>query len=163
MLAITAAIKPLLLRLPAGGAVVGGTPLVRTLLVMCLSATERTTQVDAPRAARMGQEVDPTACAGHEALPQLGMGLQDRVQSGLILTNKWISAIVLVPVIANRENFPDCYNKKPRRAVTMSSSLITPSSYRLDAQASRGRARFFCALPRNRRSCSGTTATTRTP
>ena len=114
---------------------------------MVLSATERTTQVRAPGKARMRQEVNPTVCAAHEATPQLGMGLQDRVQSGLIVTDQRVGAIVPVPVVAKRENFPDCDDKKPRLSLTMRSVLVTPSSYRLDAKASRGRARFFCGLP----------------
>jgi hypothetical protein len=118
-----------------------------TLSAMVLAATERTTQVEATCAARMRQKANPAVRAADDATPQLGMGLQDRVQSGLILTDKRVGAIVLVPVIAKRENFPDRYDKKARLSLTMPSVLHTPSSYLPDAKASRGRARLFYGLP----------------
>ena len=88
--------------------------MTRTLSAMVLSATERTTQVRAPRAARMRQEVNPTVYAAHEATPQLGMGLQDRVQSGLIVTDQRVGAVVLVPIAPESEELPDEDNKKAR-------------------------------------------------
>lgn len=123
-----------------------------TLPSMVLSATEWTTQVQATRAARMRQKANPAVRAANGTTPQLGMGLQDRVQSGLILTDKRVGAIVLVPVIAKRENFPDRYDKKARLSLTMRSVLHTPSSYLPDAKASRGRARIFYGLPPKARS-----------
>lgn len=83
----------------------------------------------------MREKANAAQLAGNEATLQLqlGMRLHDRVQRSLILTDKRVSAIVLVPVIAKRENFPDRYDKKARLSVTMLSVLHTPSSYLLDA------------------------------
>ena len=71
------------------------------------------------------------------------MGLQDRVQRGLILPDKRPGAIVLMPIRAKREKPLDGYGKKAKLSVIMSIALHTPSSYLFDANASRGRARFF--------------------
>jgi hypothetical protein len=97
----------------------------------------------------MREKANAALLAGNEATlqPQLGMGLHDRVQRSLILTDKRLSAVVLAPVVAKRENFLDRYDKKARLSVIMLSVLCTPSSYLLDAKASRGRARSFCCLP----------------
>lgn len=146
--AVAEAIETFLLRFPRGSAVVGRTPLVGTLPGMLLPATERTTQVRAMCVAGMRQKANAAVCAANNATPQFGMGLEDRIQSGLILTDKRLGAIVLVPVIAKRENFPDGDDKKARFSLIMLSVLHTPSSYLLDAKASRGRARFFYARKR---------------
>ena len=71
------------------------------------------------------------------------MGLQDRVQRGLILPDKRPGAIVLMPIRAKREKLLDGYGKKARLSAIISIVLYTPSSYLFDANASRGRARFF--------------------
>jgi hypothetical protein len=70
------------------------------------------------------------------------MVAQDRIERDLILTNKRASAIVLVPIRAKRKEFPDGYDKNAKFSVKMLVSF-TPSSYELDAHASRSRARFF--------------------
>lgn len=145
--AAATAIETFFLLFPNRTAVVGRAAVARTLPAMVLSATERTTQVEATRAARMRQKANPAVRAADGATPQFGMGLQNRVQSGLILTDKRVGAIVLMPVIAKRENFPDRYDKKARLSLTMRSVLHTPSSYLPDAKASRGRARLFYGPP----------------
>ena len=48
-----------------------------------------------------------------------------------------------MPIRAKREKLLDGYGKKARLSVTMLSVVFTSSSYLLDANASRGRARFF--------------------
>jgi hypothetical protein len=96
----------------------------------------------------MREKANPALLAENDTTLQLqlGMGFHDRVQRSLILPDKRVSAVVLVPVIAKRENFPDRYDKKARLSLTMWSVTFTPSSYLLDAKASRGRARIFVAL-----------------
>jgi hypothetical protein len=147
--AAAAAIVTFLLRFPAGRSVVGSTSLVGTLATMVLPATEGTTQVQATRVTGVREKPNAALYAGNDATLQLRMGLQDRVQSSLILADDRLGAIVLVPVIAKRENFPDCYDKKARLSVIMQSVSFTPSSYLLDAKASRGRARTFSRPQRN--------------
>jgi hypothetical protein len=70
---------------------------------------------------------------------------QNRVQSHLILTNKRISAVVLVPIARKGENLLQRYDKNSRFSVMMR-RLLTTSSYSLDAKASRGGARIFYEL-----------------
>jgi hypothetical protein len=130
------------------------------LPAVVVPTAERTTQVQAINVPGMREKANAALNAGNDATPQLRMGLQDRVQSGLILTDKRTGAIVLVPVIAKRENFLDCYDKKARFSLIMLSVLHTPSSYLLDAKASRGRARLFYACIETPRQHSGTIAAT---
>lgn len=114
---------------------------------------EWTTQIPPTSVAGMREEPNPTVRAVCDAPLKLGMGVQDRVQRGLILLDKRSGAIVLVPIRAKREKPLDGYGKKARLSVTMWIVLCTPSSYPLDANASRGRARFFV---RNRQGTAGT-------
>jgi hypothetical protein len=139
-------VDSLLLRLPGRRPVVRGAPLGGTLLPMVLPATERTTQVPPACIAGMREEANPAVRAENCAPAKLGMGLQDRVQRGLILPYKRAGAIVLMPICAKRENLLDGYDKKARLSTIIFIVIYTPSSYLFDANASRGRARFFCAL-----------------
>jgi hypothetical protein len=78
---------------------------------------------------------------------------QDGVQGQLILTNERLGAVVLVPILAKSKNFRDGYSKRDRLSVKMLIVLGMSSSYSLDANASRGRARIFHAFtpkPRQR-------------
>lgn len=75
---------------------------------------------------------------------QTGIIAQDRIERSLILTNKRASAVVLMPIRAKRKEFPDGYDKNDRFSDKMLIVLDTSSSYSLDANASRGRARIFC-------------------
>ncbi len=146
---VAAAIVTLLRLSSAWRSIVRGTTSVGRLSTSVLPAAERTTQVRATCVPRMREKANPALLAaqrGNAPAADSGMGLHDRVQRSLILPDKRLSAIVLVPVIAKRENFPDRYDKKARLSVTMRSVIITPSSYLLDAKASRGRARIFVAL-----------------
>jgi len=138
-----AAIQPFLLPPADGRLIVGGTALAGTLPPVTLPTPERTPQVPPTCVAGMREEANPAVRAVREAPLKLGMGLQDRVQRGLILPDKRPGAIVLVPIRAKRENLLEGYGKKAKLSVTMWSVLCTPSSYPLDANASRGRARFF--------------------
>ena len=94
--------------------------------------------------------MDRTAC-------QTGMIAQNRIQRGLILTNKRTGTIVLMPVRAKRKEFPGGYDKNARFSVKMLSVLGTPSSYELEANASRSRARFFCGSAQKDRRSDRTT------
>ena len=91
----------------------------------------------------MRQEANPAVAAPHRAVAQLGMIAQHRVQRELILTNKRIGAFVLVPILAKAKNFRDGYGKTSRFSVRILSCCCITSSYSLDANASRSRARFF--------------------
>jgi hypothetical protein len=100
----------------------------------------------------MSEKANSAVNAASDTPLKLGMRLQDRVQRELILLDKRLSAVVLVPVRAKRENFLDRYNKKARFSVRIRNVTFTPSSYLVDAKASRGRARFFVAA---RELCDG--------
>ena len=123
--------------------IVGGAPLVGRLPTMLPPATERTTQLPPACVAGMRQKADAAVDAVSNAFLKLGMGLQDRVERGLILPNKRLGAIILVPICLKREKLLDGYNKKARLSVRIWIVLCTPSSYLIDAKASRSRARFF--------------------
>ena len=116
------------------------------------STAEWTTQVPPTCVPGMGEKPNPAVQAGSGATLKLGMGLQNRVQRGLILQDKRLGAIVLMPIRTKREKLLDAYGKKTRLSVIIL-MLFTPSSYHLGAKATRGRARFFvrdgrgCAPP----------------
>jgi hypothetical protein len=141
--ALAAGVEPLLLRFPDCRSVVRGAPLGGTLLPMVLPAPERTPQVLPTCVAGMREEANPAVRTGDCGPAKLGMGPQDRVQRSLILPDKRAGAVVLVPICAKREKLLDGYGKKARLSAIIFIALYTPSSYLFDANASRGRARFF--------------------
>ena len=112
---------------------------------MVLSATKRATQVPPIGVPGMSQKANPTVNAGYRAATQGRMRLQHRVQHGLILPDKRVGAIVLVPIRPKREKFLDGDCKKARLSVKIWIRFSTPSSYLVDAKASRGRPRIFVA------------------
>jgi hypothetical protein len=91
----------------------------------------------------MREEANPAIRAVRHAAPKFGMGLHNRVQRGLIVPDQRPGAIVLMPIYAKREKLPDGDGKKASLSTILSNDLCTPSSYRPEANASRGRARFF--------------------
>jgi len=119
-------------------------PLVRLLAATMLTASEWTVEIPPMRVPRVCQEANGTVTAVDRTACQTGIIAQDRIERSLILTNKRTSAIVLMPSRAKTKEFPNGYNKNARFSVKMLISFDTPSSYELDAQASRSRARFFC-------------------
>ena len=133
-----------LLFLPLGRAIVGGTPLVGRLPAMMLSATKRTTQYLAPFVPGIREKADAAVSARNDAPLQFGMGPEDGVQRDQILSNQRPGAVVLVPICPEREELPGGDDKKAKLWVTMEMFSHTPSSYLTEADASRGRARFFC-------------------
>ena len=120
-----------------------GTPLVGTLPLMVLSTTKRTTQIDSTCVAGMSQKPNPAVNALYRTVMQFGIVFQNRIQRGLILTHNRLGTIVLVPILRKRENFLDCQDNKTRFSVILRRLFNTPSSYLVDAKASRGKARAF--------------------
>jgi hypothetical protein len=112
---------------------------------MMLTATEGTAQIKTTRVARMREEANLTLAAVNRATFQIGMFAQDAIEGDLILTNKRIGAVVLVPIFTKREQLRDRYRKSARFSVKMLISFCISSSYSLDAKASRCRARIFYA------------------
>jgi len=112
---------------------------------MVLPAAERAAEIPAVPVAGMREEANPALAAAHRAAPQLGTFPQDSVQGELILTNERPGAVVLVPILAKSKNFRDGYRKSDRLSVKILIVLCISSSYSLDANASRGRARIFHA------------------
>ena len=96
----------------------------------------------------MSEKADPAVATAHQAPAQCAMVPQNRPQRDLILTNKRPGRIVPVPVGAKLVNLFQAYEKKARFCVIMRIVLSMSSSYRLNAKPSRGRARIFCAPPR---------------
>jgi len=153
---LAASIEPLLLRLPGRRPVIRGAPLAGTLLPMLLPAAKRAPQVSPTCVAGMREKANPAVRAGNGAPAKLGMGLQDQVQRSLVLPDKRAGAIVPVPIRTKREKPLDGYGKKAKPSAILFIALYTPSSYLFDANASRGRARFFVRRGR------GSTKTVRT-
>ena len=138
-----------------GRLIVRDTPFVGTLPLMVPPATERTTQVPAMSILGIREKPNPAVSAANDATLKLRMGLQGAVQRGQILLDKRPGAILLVPIRLKRENLLDGDDKKARLSVIMLIVLSTPSSYFREANASRGRARFF-ALQTNIPTTTGT-------
>jgi hypothetical protein len=110
------------------------------------SATERATQIAPTGVTRMCQEPNPAVDAVDGTATELRIRRQHRVQRGLVLPNERISAIILVPIRAKRENLLDADNKKARLSITIGGALYTLPSYRPGAPAPRGRTGIFVAL-----------------
>jgi hypothetical protein len=110
------------------------------------AAAKGATQIDASGVARMGEEPNPAIDAVHRAGLQSRMVGQNSIESRLILPNKRVGLIILVPIWPKREKLLDSDDKKARLSVKIFSDLHTPSSYLLDAKSSRGRTRIFVAL-----------------
>ncbi len=110
---------------------------------MVQSTAEGATEILATRVAGMRQEADPAVATADSAVLQIRTIAQDGIQRVLILTNKRMGTVVLVPILAKRKNFRDSYDKIARFSVKMLIGFCITSSYPLDAKASRGRARFF--------------------
>ena len=120
-------------------------PRVAALATMVLTAAKGTAQITPARVAGMRQEANPAVAAPHGAALQIGTTPQGRLEHPFILTNKRTGVVVLVPILAKRENFPDGYSKTAKFSVKMLIVICMSSSYSLDANASRGRARIFYA------------------
>ena len=80
---------------------------------MVFAASERAAKLHATCTAWMSQKPNPAVSAIRHTPAQFGVCVQDRIERGLVLTHKPISAIVLVPILAKRENFADRDTKEP--------------------------------------------------
>ena len=116
---------------------------ISPLATMFLPTAKGTPKIFSAGIAGVGKEADPTVAARDGALHQVRTGPQEAIQRALVLTNDRLDAVVLVPILAEREKFRDGYNKTARVSVIMSVLLCISSSYSLGAEASRGRARIF--------------------
>ena len=112
---------------------------------MMRAAAKRTTQIRPARVSGMGEKANLAVNAGNDTTLQLGMRLDSRVQRHQILLDHRPGAIVLMPSRPKREELPDGDDKKAKFSATIPMSLHTPSSYLTEANASRGRTRFFSA------------------
>ena len=139
------AIEMFLIPVAVRRAIVLPAPLVGALPAVVLPAAERAAEIQAARVAGVCQEANAAVAAPHRAVLQVSTIAQDGIQRDLILTNKRIGAVVLMPILAKGENFRDGYGKRDRFSVRMWIVFCISSSYSLDAQASRGRARIFYA------------------
>jgi hypothetical protein len=81
--------------------------LVGLLATMVPTATELAEKIPPIRIARMRQEANSTVAAVDRTACQTGMIAQHGIQRELILTNKRTDAVVLMPIRAKREEFPD--------------------------------------------------------
>ena len=115
--------------------------LVGPLPTVVLTATKGTADVATSRIPRMCEEANPAVATKDRTVFQIRTIAQDGIQLELILTNKRTSSIVLMPVLAKRENFGAGYDKNAKFSVKMLIDLCISSSYGLDAKASRCRAR----------------------
>jgi hypothetical protein len=120
-------------------------PRVGELTTMVLPAAELAAEILAARVPGMREEAYAAVATSHRAVPQVRTVSQEGIQRDLILTNERLGAIVLVPILAKSKNFRDGYSKITRFSVTILIGLGISSSYPLDANASRGRARIFYA------------------
>lgn len=123
---------------------------VGTLATMLSPAAKGATKITAARAARMSKKANSAVTTVHRALSPIRMIAQDGIQRQLILPNKRKDAVVLMPIFAKREEFRDGYHKTERFSVTMLSVWSISSSYSLEANASRGRARIL-SVPAQKR------------
>lgn len=145
-----AGIQPPLLPFPRNRSVISRTALVGTPSAVASPATKRATQIESAGIAGMREKPNPAVRAMSRARLQLGMRLENGVQGRLVAEDQRPGRFVLVPIRPERESSLDRDDKKARFSVIMS-ILHTPRSYPIDAQASRGRARFFSApSPRSR-------------
>jgi hypothetical protein len=127
--------------------IVGGAALIGLLPTMLLAASEGTPQIRSACVARVGEKANAAMHTMSHAATQPRVCVQHAVQVDLIMLDERIGAVVLVPIGPEGKNFLDRYDKKARFSVIIWSCLHTSSSYLIDAQASRGRPRFFfCAL-----------------
>ena len=138
-------VEPFLVRSPFVRLIVLPATRVAALATMVLSTTERAAEILSTYIPRMREEANPAVAAVYRAALQTRTNAQGGIQRALILTNKRTVAVVLVPILAKREDFRDGYSKTARFSVKMLICFCISSSYSLDAKTSRGRTRIFCA------------------
>ena len=75
-------------------------PLVGLVATVMLTATELAAKISPICVPRMGQKADSTMAAVDRAACQIGTIAQDGTERQLILTNKRVRAVVLMPIRA---------------------------------------------------------------
>ncbi len=118
-------------------------PRVGQFATLAFAATEFTAKILPIRISRVRQEADSTTAAADRTAYPTRMLAQHVIQHQLILTNKRIGAVVLMPNFGIRKEFPDGYDKNARFSVRILMVLSMSPSYSLDVQASSGRAGIF--------------------
>ena len=98
------AIEMFLFPSTGGRSIVLLAPRVGALPTMVLSAAELAAQIPAPRVAGMREESNPAITAPHRTTTQIRTVSQDHVKRQLILTNKRIGALALVPIFREMED-----------------------------------------------------------
>ncbi len=121
---------------------------VPTLATVLCATAERTAEILPVCVPRMREETNSAAATTDRTVFQIRTIAQDGIEPELILTNKRKGAVVLMPILAKRENLGDGYDKNARFSVKMLILCCISSSYGLDAKASRCRARIFYAEAR---------------
>ncbi len=113
------------------GVVVRDTPLRGTSFTVRFPAAKGAAQVFTARVTRMSKEEYPAMPATLQALPQMGMGSQNRPQHDIILKDEGAGLALTVPVRPKLKMPPDGYNKKPRFSLRM---LMVSEPVRLTAE-----------------------------
>jgi len=78
--------------------VVSLAPLIRLPAAMMFTATEWAAKISPIRIPWMCQKADSAMTAVNRAACQIRTIAQDSIERQLILTNKWVGAVVLVPI-----------------------------------------------------------------
>lgn len=91
-------VETLLVPAPAVCLIVLFAPLVGLLATMVLTATELAAEISAIRIPRMGQKANSTMAAVDRTACQMGMIAQNGIERQLILTNKRVGAVGLMPI-----------------------------------------------------------------
>jgi hypothetical protein len=94
------AVVMLLVPLPIHRSVVLSATCIGTLSPMVLPAAKGAAEILAARIPGMSQEANSAPATRHRAIRQTGTTAQNGIQRQLILTNKRVGAVVLVPVLA---------------------------------------------------------------
>lgn len=116
---------------------------------MVLPAAERAAYVPSIGVLGPHQERNPAMSAADHASLQPGIPFQLGVQFETILLDNRLGAIIQMPIRPESENPLQGYGKKAKFSITMRIVLCIASLYRIKAEPSRGRERFFCRIGRN--------------
>ncbi len=95
---------------------------------MVLSAAKGAAQILAARVAGMSEKAYAAVATAHRAVVQARTIPQDGIKRDLILTDKRISTLVLVPIFRKSENLLDSYDVKARLSVMIWMLLCMTSS-----------------------------------
>ena len=101
------AVVTLLVPLSVRRRVVLSAACIGTLPPMMPAAAEGAAEILAARVATMREKANLAVAARHRTIGQIRTIAQHGIQRQLILTNKRLGAVVLVPVVAKSEKFRD--------------------------------------------------------